>query len=101
MKLRISPAACLIICMSAPAIGPAQDGQGRAQVTFASLDADSDGKVTLEEFKENFSPPAGNNGRTPQPDRIFGRWDADSDGVLTSEEFDNRPRRQQGQRPNQ
>lgn len=67
--------------------------QGR--VTFAALDADSDGEVSLEEFTENFNPPPRPNGRTPQPDRVFGRWDANGDGVLTQEEFDNRPRPRQ------
>jgi Ca2+-binding EF-hand superfamily protein len=81
-----------------------QPEQQRQAVTYASLDANSDGKVTLEEFTANFSPPnrQGNGGRTPQPDRIFGRWDADGDGNLTEEEFDNRPRRGGGQQqPNQ
>ena len=70
----------------------AQGGQG-GPVSFESLDADEDGKVTLDEFKENFSPPP-REGRTPDPVRIFGRWDADGDGELTAEEFEDRPRRQ-------
>jgi hypothetical protein len=76
---------------AAPAAPPAGGN------TFASLDADSDGSVTLEEFKANFVAQ-GNGGRTPQPDRIFGRWDADGDGMITAEEYENRPRRQ-GQPP--
>ena len=67
-------------------------------ISFAALDANEDGKVTLEEFKENFNPPARNNGRTPNHERLFGRWDADGDGELTAEEFENRPRRQQQNR---
>jgi len=68
-------------------------GSPGGPVSFASLDADEDGKVTVDEFKENFSPPP-REGRTPDPVRIFGRWDADGDGELTAEEFENRPRRQ-------
>lgn len=78
----------------APAVPPA--GRGGGANTFASLDSNSDGSVTKEEFTASFVA-GGNGGRTPQPDRVFGRWDADSDGVITAEEFDNRPRRQQGQ----
>lgn len=77
-----------------------QPPQQQPANTYASLDADSDGKVTLEEFKTNFSAPNRQGGRTPQPDRIFGRWDADGDGNLTAEEFANRPRRG-NQRPQQ
>jgi Ca2+-binding EF-hand superfamily protein len=96
----------LIVPALVSTIAVAQEQQPAQQqaVTYASLDADSDGKVTLDEFKENFTPPNRQGGRTPQPDRIFGRWDADGDGNLTEEEFDNRPRRGgqgQGQRPNQ
>ena len=76
---------------------PAQNG---GRITFKTLDADSDGNVTLAEFTENFPPPE-RNGRTPQPDRVFSRWDADGDGSLTAEEFENRPRRQGQQRPEQ
>lgn len=83
---------------SAPADAPPQQPN---PVTFESLDADADGKVTFEEFEANFTPRQ-MQGRTPQPDRIFGRWDADADGVVTADEFANRPRRRQGQqRPNQ
>jgi hypothetical protein len=80
---------------AAPA--PAAPPAGGGGATFASLDSDSDGSVTIEEFKANFVAGGGAQGRTPQPDRIFGRWDADGDGMLTAEEYENRPRRQQGQ----
>ncbi len=63
-------------------------------IPFDVLDANDDGKVTLAEFKENFAPPP-QSGRTPNHERLFGRWDADSDGELTAEEFANRPRRRQ------
>ena len=64
-------------------------------ISFAALDTNDDGTVTLEEFKENFNPPARNNGRTPNHERLFGRWDADGNGELTAEEFENRPRGRQ------
>ena len=63
-------------------------------ISFDALDGNDDGKVTLEEFKENFTPPP-QSGRTPNHERLFGRWDADGDGELTAEEFENRPRRRQ------
>lgn len=70
---------------------PPQQRGGR--MSFESLDSNADGSVTLEEFKENFNPPA-RNGRSPDPTRVFSRWDADGSGSLTAEEFANRPRRQ-------
>ena len=83
----------ILFALFVTAASAAAFAQGR--VTFAALDANSDGEVSLEEFTENFNPPPRPNGRTPQPDRVFGRWDANSDGVLTQEEFDNRPRPRQ------
>lgn len=68
--------------------------QGGARITFESLDTDSDGVVTKEEFKANFKPP-GRDGRAPDPEMVFGRWDADGNGEITAEEYENRPRRQQ------
>ena len=103
MNIFNSTAISLLALALIPTIAIAQEEQPAQRppgVTYASIDADSDGKVTLEEFTKNFSPPNRGNGRTPQPDRIFERWDADGDGNLTEEEFDNRPRRG-GQQPNQ
>ena len=76
------------------ACATAQAQRAGGPVSFDTLDENSDGKVTLEEFKANFTP-GGRNGRTPNHERLFGRWDADGDGELTAEEFENRPRRQQ------
>ncbi|MEM9209036.1 MAG: EF-hand domain-containing protein [Pseudomonadota bacterium] len=78
----------------AAAAASAQAQRANGPVSFDALDADDDGKVTLEEFKSNFTPPQG-SGRTPNHERLFGRWDADGDGELTAEEFANRPRRGQ------
>ena len=66
--------------------------------SFASFDADSDGKITLAEFEAAFQPRQ-MNGRTPQAADVFGRWDADSDGAITEEEMANRPMRPPGGQP--
>jgi hypothetical protein len=89
---KILTAVAALTALIAASATLAQGGPG-GPVSYASLDADEDGKVTLDEFKENFSPPP-REGRTPDPVRIFGRWDANGDGELTAEEFENRPRRQ-------
>ncbi len=64
------------------------DGQGKPPrpepgKIFAKLDADSDGNVTLEEFKK--SPRAQEN--PTKAEEIFAKIDADSDGNITLEEF--------------
>ncbi len=78
------------------------DGGGKEKRSpeerFSRMDADGDGKVTLEEFsaahakrmekmKERESDrPQGD--RTPPPaEEIFARMDANSDGSITLEEF--------------
>lgn len=91
MKRTIFAASALITLVTTSAAF-AQQGGGR--ITFESLDADSDGVVTKEEFKANFNPPA-RDGRTPDPEMVFGRWDADGNGEITAEEYENRPRRPQ------
>jgi len=62
--------------------------------TFKRMDADSDGKVTKEEFKKGFGGGFRGKGDAKPPEgkgdfseRIFERLDADKDGVLTEEEF--------------
>jgi Ca2+-binding EF-hand superfamily protein len=85
-----------IMSVSAYAQDATAPPAGAGANTFAALDSNSDGNITLEEFKANFVA-GGNGGRTPQPDRLFGRWDADSDGMITAEEYENRPQRQPGQ----
>jgi hypothetical protein len=86
-------AASAVLALIAGSAAFAQQGGGNP-ITFESLDSDGDDKVTKEEFKENFNPPA-RNGRTPDPEMIFGRWDGDGDGEITAEEYENRPQRQQ------
>jgi hypothetical protein len=66
--------------------------------SFASFDADADGKITLAEFEAAFQPRE-MNGRTPQAADVFGRWDADSDGAITEDEMANRPMRPPGGQP--
>ncbi len=86
-------AASALITLVATSAAFAQQGGGGA-ISFESLDANGDGKVTKEEFTENFNPPA-RNGRTPDPEMVFGRWDGDGNGEITAEEYENRPQRQQ------
>ena len=92
-KIIFAASALFILLAVSPAI--AQQGGG-GRITFESLDADSNGIVTKEEFMANFNPPA-RDGRTPDPERAFGRIDADGNGEISAEEFENRPRRQQPQ----
>lgn len=49
---------------------------------FSSLDLDSDGSLTFEEFEQSEIP---NNDHAT----IFGHIDADGDGVITEDEFTN------------
>ncbi len=93
MKKTIFTASALITLLAASVALAQQGGGGR--ISFDTLDADGDGKITKEEFKENFNPPPREGGGTPDPEMVFGRWDADGDGEITAEEFENRPRRQQ------
>ncbi|MBK9974715.1 MAG: hypothetical protein IPP14_08070 [Planctomycetes bacterium] len=48
-------------------------------------DTDSDGKVSLDEFKKNFKPPMG-PGPAPKPEDEFKRLDKNSDGKLDDKE---------------
>lgn len=70
--------------------GPQGQGEGEGrpprpalEEVFAKLDADSDGNITLEEFKAAPRP----QGNGPQAEEIFVKIDADSDGNITFEEF--------------
>jgi len=90
MKKTFITASAVIALIATPVVFAQQGGR----ITFESLDANEDGKVTLEEFKENFNPPTRGD-RTLDPDAIFARLDVDADGILTEEEFANR---RQGQR---
>jgi|GEM_PF-6818272 hypothetical protein len=54
---------------------------GGARPDFATLDANSDGSVTLAEMNES----AADDGRNLEA--FFTRMDADEDGMLTEEEF--------------
>ena len=50
--------------------------------TFSSLDLNSDGEVSFEEFSSH-DVPRGDH------ETIFGHIDTDSDGIITSDEFEN------------
>ena len=70
-----------------------QDDKKKAdfEADFKKLDGNSDGKVTLEEFKEKATEK-----QKPRADQIFARMDKDSDGKVTLEEykeFRNTPRK--------
>ncbi len=71
----------------------AEDGAAAAKpkkdpaAAFAKLDANGDGKVSLEEFKANKrfqKDPA-------KAEKVFARKDTDKDGSLTQEEFTAKP----------
>ena len=63
--------------------GPGKNPRPAPEQIFAKLDADSDGNVTLEEFKKG--PRAQKN--EAKAEEIFAVIDADSDGNVTIEEF--------------
>lgn len=63
--------------------GPKGGKRPGPEKIFAKLDADSDGSLTLGEFKE--SPMAKKN--PERAEKIFARIDADSDTKVTLEEF--------------
>lgn len=63
--------------------GPGKHPRPAPAEIFAKLDADSDGNVTLEEFKK--SPRAQEN--EAKAEEIFTKIDADADGNVTIEEF--------------
>ena len=56
---------------------------------FARLDANGDGKVTLEEFSTAMAKRFGTTGSADRPDAatVFQKTDADKDGSITLDEF--------------
>ena len=68
---------------------PAQGGGQRPD--FASLDADSDGLLSVEEMASLNSEE-----RPNRAENMLSRMDADSDGLLNEEEFNTRPERGAG-----
>lgn len=68
------------------------DGKGKGPIgegMFKRLDADSDGKVSKDEFKKLADlGPGGKLKEKPELlDRIFNRLDANGDGSISAEEF--------------
>jgi len=68
------------------------DGKGKGPLgegMFKRLDADSDGKVSKDEFKKLADAgPGGKLKDNPELlDRIFSRLDANGDGSISAEEF--------------
>ena len=105
--LRASFATVTIVTMMSISANAQDDGAKAADAppppggrpTFASFDADSDGKITLEEFEAAFVPRQMDGRAPPEPADVFGRWDANSDGVVTEEEMTDRPMGPPGGRP--
>ena len=63
--------------------GPRKHKHPKPEQVFAKLDADANGSVTLEEFKE--SPKAQKN--PVKAEEIFSKIDTDSSGDLSMTEF--------------
>ncbi|ALJ04412.1 hypothetical protein APS56_04340 [Pseudalgibacter alginicilyticus] len=63
------------------------------EAAFAKLDKDSDGKISLEEFKAKpvRAKEGETNKKTVDPEKVFARKDTNSDGFIDLEEFKTRP----------
>ncbi|MCB1231414.1 MAG: EF-hand domain-containing protein [Verrucomicrobiae bacterium] len=70
--------------------GAAPDPAKRAQQMMKTLDKDSDGKISKEEFAAG---PAAKraNGDQSKIDKAFSRLDSDGDGSITKEEIEKAP----------
>ena len=63
----------------------AAGAQERERPSFTDLDANEDGKLSLEEFSKMGS-------RRGTPEEMFERLDANGDGYITEDEFQSRQR---------
>jgi Ca2+-binding EF-hand superfamily protein len=83
----------LAVLMSATLVSAAEDaekGKGKRDgaVVFKRLDANSDGKITAEEFKKLGEAGKGRLKDKPEMlDRLFKRLDANNDGSLSQDEL--------------
>ncbi|MBK6598081.1 MAG: EF-hand domain-containing protein [Proteobacteria bacterium] len=59
--------------------------QNRERPSFADIDANDDGKLSLEEFSKMGS-------RRGTPEEMFERLDTNGDGYITEDEFESRQR---------
>lgn len=79
----------LIIAAAAAALAASAHAQGGAGHGAHDLDADHDGKVTLEAFKA---------GQAARLDKLFARFDTDHDGKLSKAEIEAAGQAHGGQR---
>ncbi|WP_169515998.1 EF-hand domain-containing protein [Gaetbulibacter saemankumensis] len=78
---------CAVVLFAGVQLSAAQQNSGNKRTPekmFASLDADEDGMVTLEEFK---SKKRKNEVPVERLEKMFKRMDANADGTLTLEEY--------------
>ncbi len=65
-----------------------QERRQRSEIRFADLDADGDGSVSPEEFREFRARRNGLDPRSFKTDRFFKKIDRNGDGKLSPEEFE-------------
>ena len=81
IRMIVLPACILMVAMAAAA----SNAQDRNRPSFADLDTNADGKVSLDEFSKV-------GGRRGTPENTFKRMDANGDGYITEDEYQTRRR---------
>lgn len=90
--LRLTTVLSVTALLLAAAASQAQDAKQTPKLdpdkVFAKLDANSDGKVTKEEFKKLSEIGQGQlKGRAELLDKVFDKLDANANGALSKDEF--------------
>ena len=108
--LSLTLGGALLIAGSLPVAAQDQTDPGSGDKTFASLDADNDGKLTAAEFGKLYEME-GKKATDQEKQNEFKAWDADGDGSVSKAEFSaaaqpQHPERvgeqpEQAERPNQ